>query len=133
MLVMATLLALLSCALGSASASSGPGVLRFPIEGGGHHTVCGVTCTGDDDDDELLRAQVREVSSTLNIPARNWYGPGGWINDTSLGPWRGGQLQTIELPKPTRVNPSRRTLTIPRSDTTIVGNRRQYLWPRPTE
>jgi hypothetical protein len=123
MLVMATLLALLSCALGRASASSGPGVLRFPIEGGGHHTVCGVTCTGDDDDDddELLRAQVREVSSTLNIPARNWYGPGGWINDTSLGPWRGGQLQTIELPKPTRVNASCVTVFGGRVDAAAPG------------
>lgn len=104
-------------------AFSAPAVLRFPMEGAGHHTVCGVSCTpappevrlGEGmrttlgkgcSNDELLRAEVREVSSTLNIPARSWYGPSGWVNGTSLGPWKGGQLQTVELPQPHRINAS---------------------------
>ena len=90
------------------------------MEGGGHHTACGagVGCRSADGEGtavtqaggcgyhELLRAQVREVSTTLNIPARTWYGPSGWLNDTSLGPWKGGQLQVVELPRPTRLNSS---------------------------
>lgn len=114
--LMLVVLALLSTLFSTASAVSAAAdhalsapVLRFPMEGGGHHTVCGVGCTttpafegattlnNEYSNDELLRAQVREVSSTLNIPARSWYGPSGWFNGTSLGPWKGGQLQTVEL------------------------------------
>ena len=85
-----------------------PPVARFPMEGGGHATVCGtqLLTAADGPGAELLRAQVREVSSTLDIPGREWYGPGKWMNDTSLGPWRGGLSQTIELPAPQRVNRS---------------------------
>lgn len=84
-------------------------VLRFPIEGGGVATVCGAsaaTASTAAVGTAGLRAQVREVSTTLDIPSRTWYGPGRWINDTSLGPWRGGLLQTVELPAPARLNSS---------------------------
>ena len=87
----------------SAAALSPPPPLRFPSEGGAAATVCGVS---SGDGPELLRAKVAEVSSTLNIPGREWYGPSKWVNDTVLGPWRGGILQTVALPTPTRVNSS---------------------------
>lgn len=116
------MLALLALCAATSTAPASP-VLRFPIEGGGSAVVCGVvdasspagTANASARSDsaprsplgaELLRAQAREVSSTLNIPARSWYGPGKWMNDTSLGPWKGGQAQVVELPRPRRVNAS---------------------------
>ena len=107
---MKLLLPAVLAALSTAAAAPPPSpVLRFPIEGGGEAaTVCGLPKPADGTAssaaEELLRAQVREVAGTLNIPARSWYGPGGWINDTTLGPWRGGVLQTVELTRPRRVS-----------------------------
>jgi hypothetical protein len=93
-LMMMTLL-LLAAPLAAADAPvspppPAPPLLRFPIEGGGSSIVCDALGGAWQQGAQTLRAQLREVGSTLDLPARSWYGGGGELP------------KVIELPPPER-------------------------------